>query len=49
MQKVVREAEYFKKITHDQIDKKLKFMNIVVKGIGPVAEEIELENAGEGQ
>ena len=39
MQKVVREAEYFKQITHEQIDKKLKFMEMAVSGFAPVAED----------
>lgn len=38
MQKAVREAEYFRSITHDEIDKKLRFMERAVKGIGSIAE-----------
>ena len=45
---MVREAEYFKNITHDEIDKKLKFMEMAVKGFGAVVEDSEEENAHEG-
>jgi len=32
MQKVLREQEYFKEITYDQIDKKLKFLERAIGG-----------------
>lgn len=38
MQKVVREAEYFRRITHDEIDMKIRFMERAVKGIGSIVE-----------
>ena len=38
MQKMVREAEYFKTITHDEIDKKMRFMERVVRGIRSIEE-----------
>jgi len=48
MQKVVREAEYFKKITHEEIDKKLKFMEMAVSGFAPVAEDDDEREDGAG-
>ena len=47
MNKVVREAEYFKNITHEQIDKKLEFMERAVNGFAAVAEDEQSEDSNE--